>query len=153
MDLLSLVQWLGCVAALCGGVVVLWQPEEEPLTRRRLAALVLCALVVVLPIARWGIWDDAAADPVQRATAITGLVGLAALVVLALLLNVSASASRAARRVHRRAAGALCAGFAVAVSATLQVDQVGEPWTQTQWLLVIGQLLGCVAMVLAEPEG
>lgn len=152
MDLLSLVQWLGCVAALCGGVVVLWQPEEAPPTRRRLAALVVAGVVVALAVARWGFLDDGPIDGVERATAVTGQVGLAALVVLALLLGSSSSTSLTARRAHRRAAGALCAGFAVALSATLQVTLVGEPWTQTQWLLLAGQVLGCVALVLAQDD-
>ncbi|MFS3128699.1 hypothetical protein ACLM5J_09870 [Nocardioides sp. Bht2] len=151
MDLLYLVQWLGCVTALAGGVVVFWQPEEKPLTRRRLAALVMTGLVVVLAVARWGVLDDSGIGA-ERATAVTGQVGFAALVVLALLLSASAFSSPAARRAHRRAAGALCAGFAVAVSATLQIDLVGESWTQTQWMLLVGQVLGCAALVLAQDE-
>lgn len=152
MDLLSLVQWIGCVAALCGAVVVLWLPEDEALTRRRIGALVVAGVVVALAVARWSVLDDTEADAAAGVTALIGQVGIASLVVLALLLGTSSATSRSTRRVHRRAAGALCGGFAVALSATLQINLVGETWNQTQWVLVAGQVLGCVALVLGQAE-
>lgn len=156
MDLLSLVQWLGCLAALGGGTVVAWLAEPVEVGGRaevrRRTALAGAALLLVAFLGWWWFGVDLDADDLSQEAGVLAGAGAGLSVVFLVLLLAAVDDLRASGwPTYRRAAGVMMAGFGTAAAASLQVALVGERWAPAGWLALAGFVVAIAVVVLAQP--
>lgn len=157
VDLLSLVQWLGCLAALGGGTVVAWlaepaEAEVRPDGRGRTAMAGVMLLLSAF-VAWWFMLDPGDDDLARQASALVGMGAGLSLVCLVVLLASADGIRATAWPTYRRAAGVMMAGFGAAASSSLQVALVGVGWGLPGWLAIACFLVACAVVVLAQPVG
>ncbi|WP_235737808.1 hypothetical protein [Nocardioides alcanivorans] len=157
MDLLYLVQWLGCLAALFGGTAVLWFSDELPVRREpvRWVATTLGVLLLVCVLVLWLASTGNASRPTleNRATRLADAVQLVSLTFLVLFHTMAGQGTL--HRWYSRGATLLAIGFGVVLSAGAQVSFPAVAWSESSWLqlgffVVAGGAMHC-ALVSRDP--
>lgn len=153
MDALYLVQWIACLAALAGGVLVLWFADMVPARSDRGRWLSI-SIVVLMLVTLLGWWLGATGDASQhteidRAARLTNGVYVVALTFLVLFHTMVVP--RGHLRWYARGATLLSIGFGMILAAGAQLTFPGTAWSGGAWLQVglfvgAGVALHCALM-------